>query len=160
MGALFVVAAVRLGIDATLPAFLLVVLLHAAVTGIEHQGQVVPLRELRVASAVGVGAFVLAGAIGDQWPHFGRGVAGGAAFALVLWAMRRVSSRVTAADVELGALTGLALAWAGWLNMGVGLAGALVACLGRRRWGRGPQAGVGSLLTFGLVIGLLVVGST
>ena len=158
MGALFVVAAIRLGLDATLPAFLLVVLLHSAVTVIEYQGLVVPLRELRVAAAVGVGAFVLAGAIGDQWPHFGRGVVGGAALVLVLWAMRRVSCRVTAADVELGALGGLALAWAGWLNMGVGVLGALVACLSHGLWGRGRPAGAGSLLTFCLVVGLLVVG--
>ena len=159
MGAVFLAAALRLGVDATLPAFLFVIVLHAAVAAIEHQGDVVPMRELhRASAAVGV-AFVLAAAIGDHWTDLLRGVAGAGALVMVFLTARRLSSRVTTADVKLSALTGLALAWAGWLQLGAGLAATLVVGLAPRPRRGERRAGVGALLTLGLVIGLLVMGS-
>lgn len=160
MAAAFAGTTLRLGVHAALPAILLVIVVHIAVMAIEWQGDVVPLPVLRVASGVVLAAFVLAAAIGDALPQLGRALAAAALAGIILWPLARASRRVTAADVELGALTGLGLAWAGPANLAIGTGVSLLVALGvaARRGAWDHRATAASCLTAGLALGVLLVG--
>jgi len=162
---MFVVVALRLGVDADLPGLLGVFFLLTAAAVIEWRSGQVPLRVASDAGAAAVFAFVLAAAVDQDWSRLGRGLVGSAASGAGVWLALCAARKLDAAAVVLGALSGLALAWAGWRNLAVGAATALlVVGAGRLARSRRPHSadpgmrgGPAAAVGVGLVVGTLVL---
>ena len=120
---LFVLAALRFGPSAELPAWLWFVAAGVLLSVIDLREQLLPNRVLLPATAGAVLLLAVAAAAGDRWDDLLRAVlAGAAAFAVaLLMAMARAGLGI--GDVKLAGLLGLLLGWLGW---GVVLAGFLL----------------------------------
>lgn len=162
---LFVVVALRLGVDADLPALLGVFFLLTAAAVIEWRSGQVPLR---VASAAGRRPSSPS-SWRQPWIRTGRASVEASSArrpaAPGVWLALCAARKLDAAAVVLGALTGLALAWAGWRNLAVGAATALlVVAAGRLARSRrhhsadhGVRGGPAAAVGVGLVVGTLVL---
>jgi leader peptidase (prepilin peptidase) / N-methyltransferase len=158
--ALFVLAALRFGPSAELPAWLWFLAAGVLLGVIDLREQLLPNRVLLPAT---VGALVLlavAAAVGDRWDDLLRAVLAGAAASGVLLVMALAApAGMGMGDVKLAGLLGLFLGWLGWPAVVTGffLGFLLQAVLGLvlialRRAGRRTELPFGPALLLGTVL--------
>lgn len=113
---LFVVTAVRLGVDAALPAFLVVVAGLVAISAVDLERFIVPNRILYPTLFIAAPLLLLAAAIDSDWEGVKTAAIGGAIGFLVLFVIHMVSpAGMGFGDVRLAGLIGMAT---GWLSVG------------------------------------------
>ena len=162
-GALFVVVALRFGLDPVLPAYLYLVAVGVALAAIDLDVQRLPdvltLPSYPVVAALlGVGA--LLGSTSGAWP---RALLGG----LAMWAVYRLLHQVYPpgmgfGDVKLSGVLGMAAAWVGWGAFAVGLFGGFllgglwgVVLVARGRGSRKSRVPFGPFMLTGCLLGVL-----
>ena len=162
--ALFALTALRLGLDAALPAFLVFVAALVAITPIDLELRIVPNRIVYPTLFVSVPLLLLAAAIDGDWASAREAAIGGvAAFAMffVLW---YVSPKgMGYGDVRLSGVIGMFLGWLGLWEVALGLFLAFlsasvigVALMAAGRKGRRDVIPFGPFLALGAVLALLV----
>lgn len=161
---LFALTALRLGLDAALPAFLVLVAALVAITPIDLELRIVPNRIVYPTLFVSAPLLLLAAAIDGDWASAREAAVGGvAAFALffVLW---YVSPRgMGYGDVRLSGVIGMFLGWLGLWEVALGLFLAFlsasvigVALMAAGRKGRKDAIPFGPFLALGAVLAVLV----
>jgi leader peptidase (prepilin peptidase) / N-methyltransferase len=162
--ALFALTALRLGLDAALPAFLVFVAALVAITPIDLELRIVPNRIVYPTLFVSAPLLLLAAAIDGDWASAREAAIGGvAAFAMffVLW---YVSPKgMGYGDVRLSGVIGMFLGWLGLWEVALGLFLAFlsasvigVALMAAGRKGRKDAIPFGPFLALGAVLALLV----
>ena len=160
---LFVVTALRLGVDAALPAFLVVVAGLVAISAVDLERFIVPNRILYPTLFVAAPLFVVAAAIDGDWEGVKTAALGGALGWVLLFAVHMVSpAGMGFGDVRLAGLIGMVL---GWLSVGhvlvaLFLAFALAAVVGVALMatgvkGRKDKVPFGPFLASGAMLALL-----
>ncbi len=125
--ALFVAAAVRLGADPALPAFLVVFAALLAISAVDLERFIVPNRILYPALFMAAPLLVVAAALDDDWSSLWGAVLGGALGWVLLFAIHMASPKgMGFGDVRLAGLIGMLL---GWLSIGHVLLGLFLAFL-------------------------------
>ena len=161
--ALFVLAALRFGPTAELPAWLWFVAAGVLLGVIDLREQLLPNRVLLPATAGALLLLTMAAAVGDRWDDLLRAVLAGAAAFGVLLAMALVSpAGMGMGDVKLAGLLGVFLGWLSWpaLVAGLFLGFLLQAVLGlallaMRRAGRRTELPFGPALLLGTGLAVL-----
>ena len=137
--ALFVVTAVRLGVDAALPAFLVVVAGLVAISAVDLERFIVPNRILYPTLFVAAPLLLAAAAIDGDWDRVKTAAIGGCLGWILLFAVHMVSpAGMGFGDVRLAGLIGMTL---GWLSIGHVLVALFLAFL------VAAVVGVGLMLT-------------
>ncbi|WP_369253984.1 prepilin peptidase [Geodermatophilus amargosae] len=165
--ALFVLAALRFGPTAELPAWLWFVAAGVLLSVIDLRERLLPNRVLLPAT---VGALLLltgAAAVGDRWDDLVRAALAGVAAFGVLLLMALVSpAGMGMGDVKLAGLLGLLLGWLGWpvVLAGFFLGFLLQAVLGLalialRRAGRRTELPFGPALVAGALVAAVLAGT-
>ncbi|MEX5717739.1 prepilin peptidase [Geodermatophilus maliterrae] len=161
--ALFVLAALRFGPTAELPAWLWSAAAGVLLGVIDLRERLLPNRVLLPATAGAVGLLAAAAAGLGAWPDLLRAAAGAVVLFSVLLVLALLApGRLGMGDVKLGALLGLHLGWLGWPALLLGVlagfvvqAAAALALLALRRVGLrsdlpfGPALLVGTALAAG-----------
>ena len=125
--ALFTAAAVRLGADPALPAFLVVFAALLAISAVDLERFIVPNRILYPALFMAAPLLVLAAALDGEWSSLLGAALGGALAWVLLFAIHMASPRgMGFGDVRLAGLIGMLL---GWLSIGHVLLGLFLAFL-------------------------------
>lgn len=161
--ALFAVTAVRLGVDAALPAFLVVVAGLVAISAVDLERFIVPNRILYPTLFIAAPLLVVAAAIDSDWDGVKTAALGGALGWVLLFAVHMVSpAGMGFGDVRLAGLIGMIL---GWLSVGhvlvaLFLAFALAAVVGVALMatgikGRKDKVPFGPFLATGAMLALL-----
>jgi len=161
--ALFALTALRLGLDAALPAFLVFVAALVAITPIDLELRIVPNRIVYPTLFVSAPLLLLAAAIDGDWASAREAAIGGvAAFAMffVLW---YVSPKgMGYGDVRLSGVIGMFLGWLGLWEVALGLFLAFlsasvigVALMAAGRKGRRDVIPFGPFLALGAVLAIL-----
>ncbi|MGH9103308.1 MAG: prepilin peptidase [Acidimicrobiales bacterium] len=120
--ALFVALAARLGADAALPAFWLLVAALVAISAVDLERRLVPSRILYPSLVAGGVLLVLAAAAEGSWGRLWRAAAGGAIGFVALGVVHLVYPRgMGFGDVRLAGLLGVYLGWIGLAEVAVGL---------------------------------------
>ena len=126
-GALFALVAVRFGLDAALPGFLLLFAALLAISVIDLEHYIVPNRVVYPALFASVPIAVVAATADDDLRSLVEAVAGAALAWLILLVIHLVSPRgMGFGDVRLAALIGF---WLGWLSLPTVLVGLFLAFL-------------------------------
>lgn len=160
---LFVLAAVRFGLSAELPAFLFLAAVGMLLGVIDLQHRLLPNRFVVPALGIAAALLLAASVPGQDWAALLRAALGAVVvFAVFLVLALIAPSGLGMGDVKLAALIGLYLGWLGWDAVVIGAAGgfvvqALVALtlLATRRIGLrgelpfGPAMLVGASLAIG-----------
>ncbi len=164
--ALFAAAALRLGADPALPAFLVLMAALVAISAIDLEHFIVPNRVVYPALFLSVPLLVAAAALGGEW-HSLRGAAVGG---LAAWGLLLVIHLVSPAgmgfgDVRLAGLIGMVL---GWLSIGhvllalfLAFLAAAVVGMGRvavRLRSRKDRVPFGPFLALGAILAVLFGG--
>ncbi len=137
--ALFVAAALRLGVDPVLPAFLVVFAALLAISAVDLERFIVPNRILYPALFMAAPLLVVAAALDDDWSSLWGAVLGGVLAWVLLFAIHMASPKgMGFGDVRLAGLIGMLL---GWLSIGHVLLGLFLAFL------TAAVVGVGLMLT-------------
>ena len=160
---LFVAAAVRLGADPALPAFLVVFAALLAISAVDLERYVVPNRILYPALFLAAPLLLVAAAVGREWSSLGGAALGGALAWGLLFAIHMASPRgMGFGDVRLAGLIGMLL---GWLSIGhvllglflgflsAAVVGVGMVALGLR--GRKDKVPFGPFLALGAVLAVL-----
>ncbi len=163
---LFVAAAVRLGPDPALPAFLVVFAALLAISAVDLERYIVPNRILYPALFVAAPLLVVAAAAGGEWSSLWGAALGGALAWGLLFAIHMASPRgMGFGDVRLAGLVGMLL---GWLSIGHVLLGLFLGFLtaavvgvaliltGTR--GRRDKVPFGPFLALGTILAVLFGG--
>jgi leader peptidase (prepilin peptidase)/N-methyltransferase len=149
--ALFVLAALRFGPTAELPAWLWFVAAGVLLAVVDLRERLLPNRVLLPAT-VGAAALLVVAAVGlGAWPDLLRAAAGAVTLFCVLLALALLApGQLGMGDVKLGALLGLYLGWLGWpaLVLGV-LAGFAVQAVAALVLLAARRVGLRSALPFG-----------
>ncbi|MDQ3575168.1 MAG: prepilin peptidase [Actinomycetota bacterium] len=125
--ALFVAAAVRLGADPALPAFLVVLAALVAISAVDLERFIVPNRILYPALFVAAPLLVAAAVIDGDWSSLLDAALGGALAWVLLFAIHMASPQgMGFGDVRLAGLIGMLL---GWLSIGHVLVGLFLGFL-------------------------------
>ena len=161
---LFVAAALRLGADPALPAFLVVFAALLAISAVDLERYIVPNRILYPALFVAAPLLVLAAAADGEWSSLWGAALGGALAWGLLFAIHMASPRgMGFGDVRLAGLVGMLL---GWLSIGHVLLGLFLGFLtaavvgvalvlaGTR--GRKDKVPFGPFLALGTILAVLV----
>ena len=164
--ALFLAAAVRLGADPALPAFLVVFAALLAISAVDLERFVVPNRILYPALFLAAPLLVAAAALGRDWSSLAGAALGGALAWGLLFAIHMASPRgMGFGDVRLAGLIGMLL---GWLSIGhvllglflgfltAAVVGVSLVALGLR--GRKDKVPFGPFLALGAVLAVLFGG--
>ena len=125
--ALFVLVALRVGGNASLPAFLALAGAAVLLAVIDLKHHLLPDRV--TLPALGAGAVLLTGAaaVHGDWAALGRAVAAAVVLFLVFLVLALIApSGLGFGDVKLSALLGLYLGWLGWAAVLVGAVAAFV----------------------------------
>lgn len=163
---LFAVTAGRLGVDAALPAFLVVVAGLVAVSAVDLERFIVPNRILYPTLFIAAPLLVVAAAIDGDWDGVTTAALGGALGFGLLFVIHMVSpTGMGFGDVRLAGLIGMTL---GWLSVGhvlvaLFLAFALAAVIGVALMvtgvkGRKDKVPFGPFLATGAMLALLFGG--
>ena len=125
--ALFVAAAVRLGADPALPAFLVVFAALLAISAVDLERFIVPNRILYPALFLAAPLLVLAAALDGDWSSLVTAALGGLLAWVLLFAIHMASPKgMGFGDVRLAGLVGMLL---GWLSIGHVLLGLFLGFL-------------------------------
>ncbi|MDQ3570920.1 MAG: prepilin peptidase [Actinomycetota bacterium] len=125
--ALFVAAAVRLGADPVLPAFLVVFAALVAISAVDLERFIVPNRILYPALFIAAPLLVVAAVIDGDWSSLLDAALGGALGWVLLFAIHMASPKgMGFGDVRLAGLIGMLL---GWLSIGHVLLGLFLGFL-------------------------------
>ncbi|HSH60180.1 MAG TPA: prepilin peptidase [Acidimicrobiales bacterium] len=125
--ALFVAAAVRLGPDPVLPAFLVVFAALLAISAVDLERFIVPNRILYPALFIAAPLLVVAAALDGDWSSLRDAAIGGALAWVLLFAIHMASPKgMGFGDVRMAGLIGMLL---GWLSIGHVLLGLFLAFL-------------------------------
>ena len=125
--ALFVPAALRLGADPALPAFLVVFAALLAISAVDLERFIVPNRILYPALFLAAPLLVVAAALDDEWSSLVGSLVGRALAWVLLFAIHMASPKgMGFGDVRLAGLVGMLL---GWLSIGHVLLGLFLAFL-------------------------------
>ncbi len=125
--ALFVAAAVRLGADPVLPAFLVVFAALLAISAVDLERYIVPNRILYPALFMAAPLLVVAAILDGDWSSLRDAALGGALAWVLLFAIHMASPKgMGFGDVRLAGLIGMLL---GWLSIGHVLLGLFLAFL-------------------------------
>ncbi len=125
--ALFVAAALRLGADPVLPAFLVVFAALLAISAVDLERFIVPNRILYPALFMAAPLLVVAAALDGDWSSLRDAALGGALAWALLFAIHMASPKgMGFGDVRLAGLIGMLL---GWLSIGHVLLGLFLAFL-------------------------------
>ncbi|SHH15961.1 prepilin peptidase [Geodermatophilus nigrescens] len=165
--ALFLLAALRFGPTAELPAWLWFVAAGVLLSVIDLREQLLPNRVLLPAVAGALVLLTVAAAAGDRWDDLLRAVLAGAAGYGVLLALVLISpSGMGMGDVKLAGLLGLLLGWLGWAVVLVGfLLGFLfqavlgLALMAAGRAGRRTELPFGPALAAGALAAAVLAGT-
>ena len=159
---LFVLAALRFGLSAQLPAFLFLAAVGMLLGIIDLQHRLLPNRI--VVPAIGIAATLLImAAIPEQaWPALLRAALGAVVlFAVFLVLALIAPSGLGMGDVKLAALIGLYLGWIGWNAVVIGAAGGFVvqaavalSLLATRRIGLRGELPFGPAMLLGAVLAI------
>ncbi len=165
--ALFVLAALRFGPSAELPAWLWFVAAGVLLSVIDLREHLLPNRVLLPATAGALLLLAVAAAAGDRWDDLLRAVLAGAAAFGVLFAMALISpAGLGMGDVKLAGLLGLLLGWLGWSVVLLGLLLGFLAqavlglvLLAVRRAGRDTELPFGPALAAGALTAAVLAGT-
>ncbi|MDP8975673.1 MAG: prepilin peptidase [Actinomycetota bacterium] len=136
--ALFVAAALRLGADPVLPAFLVVFAALLAISAVDLERFIVPNRILYPALFMAAPLLVAAAAVEGDWSSLRDAAIGGALAWVLLFAIHMASPKgMGFGDVRLAGLIGMIL---GWLSIGHVLLGLFLAFLSAAVVGVGLMA--------------------
>lgn len=126
-GALFVAAAVRLGADPALPAFLVVLAALVAISAVDLERSIIPNRIVYPALFVAGPLLLVAAVVTGDWRSLREAALGGALAWGLLHLVWLVSPRgMGYGDVRLAGLVGMVL---GWLSLGHVLVGLFLGFL-------------------------------
>ncbi|MGY1653653.1 prepilin peptidase [Geodermatophilus sp. SYSU D01119] len=163
---LFLLAALRFGPTAELPAWLWFVAAGVLLSVIDLREQLLPNRVLLPAVAGALVLLTVAAAAGDRWDDLLRAVLAGAAALGVALAMAMAAPGLGMGDVKLAGLLGLLLGWLGW---GVVLAGFFLGFLAQAvlglalmaagRAGRRTELPFGPALAAGALAAAVLAGT-
>ena len=126
-GLLFVLAALRFGVSAELPAYLVLAAAGVLLAVVDLRHRLLPNRV--VGPALGAGALLLTGAaaVDGRWDDLARAALGAVVlFALFLVLALISPSSLGMGDVKLAGLLGLHLGWLGWDAVLLGAAAGFV----------------------------------
>ncbi|MGY1714032.1 prepilin peptidase [Geodermatophilus sp. SYSU D01106] len=164
--ALFLLAALRFGPTAELPAWLWFVAAGVLLSVIDLREQLLPNRVLLPAVAGALVLLTVAAAAGDRWDDLLRAVLAGAAALGVALAMAMAAPGLGMGDVKLAGLLGLLLGWLGWPVVLVGfllgfLAQAVLglALMAAGRAGRRTELPFGPALAAGALAAAVLAGT-
>lgn len=119
---LFALTAVRFGVDAALPAFLVFVAALIAITAIDLELYIVPNRVVYPTLFVSVPLLLLAAAVDGEWsPARDAAVGGAGAFAAFLLIHLASPRGMGFGDVRLSGVIGMFLGWLGLWHVALGL---------------------------------------
>lgn len=162
--ALFVAAAVRFGIDAALPAYLVFFACLLVVSVIDLEYSIIPNRIVYPTIFASIPLLVLAALVDDDFGRLGTALAGAAIAFGVLFVVHLISpASMGFGDVRLSFILGLFLGWLGLSHVvaGLFLGFALGALIGvglmlTKRRGRKDSVPFGPFLAGGAAIAVLV----
>ena len=164
--ALFLLAALRFGPTAELPAWLWFVAAGVLLSVLDLREQLLPNRVLLPAVAGALLLLTAAAAAGDRWEDLLRAVLAGAAAFGVALLMALAAPGLGMGDVKLAGLLGLLLGWLGW---GVVLAGFFLGFLAQAvlglalmaagRAGRRTELPFGPALAAGALAAAVLAGT-
>ena len=164
--ALFLLAALRFGPTAELPAWLWFVAAGVLLSVLDLREQLLPNRVLLPAVAGALLLLTAAAAAGDRWDDLLRAVLAGAAAFGVALLMALAAPGLGMGDVKLAGLLGLLLGWLGW---GVVLAGFFLGFLAQAvlglalmaagRAGRRTELPFGPALAAGALAAAVLAGT-
>ncbi len=165
--ALFVLAALRFGPTAELPAWLWFVAAGVLLSVIDLRERLLPNRVLLPATVGALLLLTVAAAAGDRWDDLLRAVLAGAAAFGALLVMALVSpAGMGMGDVKLAGLLGLLLGWLGWPVVLTGLLLGFVAqavlglaLIALRRAGRDTELPFGPALAGGALAAAVLAGT-
>ena len=149
--ALFVLAALRFGPTAELPAWLWFAAAGVLLVVVDLRERLLPNRVL-LPAIVGAAALLVVAAVGlGAWPDLLRAAAGAVTLFCVLLALALLApGQLGMGDVKLGALLGLYLGWLGWPALALGvLAGFAVQAVAALVLLAARRVGLRSALPFG-----------
>jgi leader peptidase (prepilin peptidase) / N-methyltransferase len=162
--ALFVAAAIRFGVDAALPAYLVFFACLLVVTVIDLEYSIIPNRIVYPTIFAAIPLLVLAALVDDDFGRLGAALAGAAIAFGVLFVVHMISpASMGFGDVRLSFILGLFLGWLGLSHVvaGLFLGFALGAVIGvglmlTKRRGRKDSVPFGPFLAGGAAIAVLV----
>ncbi|HUQ40458.1 MAG TPA: prepilin peptidase [Acidimicrobiales bacterium] len=161
--AVFVALGARFGLDAALPAFLVLGAAGVAISAIDLEHRIVPTRLVYPCLAAALVLLAAAAALDGEWGHLMRAVIGAVFARTALWVIHVVQPRgMGFGDVRLATLLGLLLGWLSLGHVAVGLflgflAGAVVgsALLLSGRRGRKDALPFAPFLVLGTLLAVL-----
>lgn len=162
--ALFALTAVRFGVDAALPAFLVFVAALVAITPIDLELRIVPNRIVYPTLFVSVPLLLVAAAVDGDWRSARDAAIGGAAAFAAFFVLWYISPKgMGFGDVRLSAVIGIFLGWIGPWHIALGLflaflsASAIgIALMLAGRKGRKDAIPFGPFLALGALVAMLV----